>query len=112
MNKENLQSKEYETWNEELILKILGTEMTVRDLISELNKICTKQIKINKSTYDFFSKYLLGLRADGKVECKKVIENIFGKTVDSIWKTVPVHHSMNLRKQRQSLMGNLTEIEY
>ena len=107
MTNENLQPKEYVTWNNELIIELLATKMSVKELIKQLNLRCTKQLSV-KASSQVITKHLIGLRADGKISLEKVIHNDHGIMVDSIWITKPLvaeTNSFNSAREIQNRRG-------
>jgi hypothetical protein len=99
MTKEKLQPKEYQSWNDKLIVELLEIKMSVKELIVELNKCCVEQILV-KDSYEKFAKHLLRLRSEGKVNYIQSIERS-GRVVDSVWEVNPVaNEASNSRLER------------
>jgi DNA-binding transcriptional ArsR family regulator len=110
MNKERENNKKYESWNDEIIIELLRTKMSVRELISKLNENCTKQITI-RGSYQTLVRHLIKLRSEGFISLEQVIYDK-GKVFDTIWKAKPeggqhVIDKRNFREQRENINYDL-----
>jgi DNA-binding transcriptional ArsR family regulator len=110
MNKENQPNKPYETWNDEIIIELLRTKMSVRELISKLNENCTKQITI-RGSYQTLVRHLIKLKSEGFVSLEQVIYKT-GKVFDSTWKSTPeggqhIYDSQQIKEAKKNILGDL-----